>query len=1312
MIPAVAPAFDPRALQGPCVRVLSNGTLTTLVSAEGAGFTDHAGRRATGAAPEAAEPHPGLFLYVRDEDDGALWSVGAAPVRGAPARCEASAEPGVVRLERVERDVEAVCEIALAPDADAELRRVALRNAGDRPRRLSLTSYLEVVLNHPRAHEAHPAFSKLFVQTRADAAGGAIVARRRPRGAEAEAPVLAHALHGPGAASCETDRVRFLGRGRSYASPAALAPGARLSGTAGNVLDPIASWRRELVLAPGEQAEWIAVVALAATAPGAVALARRYAAAGAFAAVRAGAAAHERERLARFGLEPAQGAYLQALAGAMWAGAPYLRCTGDVLRRVGGQPDDLWVLDVPPDLPLAVVEPGPRAQALAAELAAALGYLAALGLQAKGLALDPRVRASGAVVAAKPGVDAHFLDAARACARLVLRDDWPALAAEAAPRAPAAPRARAAAAAGSARPAPRGAGSAEAAREAGAAHPREAASAASSRADGAGATAGAGGPAERLLLPNGRGGFSPDGREYVVRVAAGAADDALPPMPWVNVLATPRFGTLVSERGAATTWSRNSREHRLTPWSNDPALDPHGEALWLRDEDAGLFWSPQPGPTPGGAEYEVRHGHGHSRWLHRSHELEHEVTTVVAPDAPLKLTRVRLVNRSASPRRLSVFSYARLVLGVSPGDPRAVVVEPAGDGRTLCATNGLAGVFGDGVAFASAASDARGARVAFSADRHAFLGPGGDPAAPRAVAEDAALDGRAGAPLDPCFALQLRIELAPGASAACIFALGEAPSAAEAARLAARFVGARPFEDVLRAARAHWEEIADGVRVETPSPALDVLANGWLAYQTVSCRLWGRSAFYQSGGAFGFRDQLQDASALALVRPDLTRAQILLHAAHQFAEGDVLHWWHPPAERGTRTRFSDDLLWLPYVTAHYVATTGDRALLDEEVDFVTARALAPGEDEAYLATTPAGEPASVYEHCCRAIDRSLRVGRHGLPLMGTGDWNDGMNLVGREGRGESVWMAFFLYDVLRRFEPLCEARGDASRARRYAERREALSRAVEEHAWDGGWYRRAYFDDGTPLGTADAEECRIDVLPQAWAVISGAAPRARCETAVDAMLEELVLPEGRLLRLLAPPFDRHEPSPGYIRGYVPGIRENGGQYTHAAIWAVRALAELGRRDRAFALLEMLLAPTHARDAAGVETYKVEPYVVAADVYAVPPHVGRGGWTWYTGSAGWLWRVALESVLGLRLEEGRRLVLRPCVPDDWPGFRIELRLPHGGPRYAIRVRSRAGSSARVVAVRVDGADLPPEDGAAVWPVADDHAAHTVDVELGP
>jgi cyclic beta-1,2-glucan synthetase len=552
----------------------------------------------------------------------------------------------------------------------------------------------------------------------------------------------------------------------------------------------------------------------------------------------------------------------------------------------------------------------------------------------------------------------------------------------------------------------------------------------------------------------------------------------------------------------------------------------------------------------------------------------------------------------------------------------------------------------------------------------------------------------------------------PGESAECAFAFGECAGAGEALALVRRLREPGAVQASLDDATDSWDELVSGVRIETPSPELDLMVNGWLAYQTLSCRIWGRTAFYQSGGAFGFRDQLQDATALVLLRPDLARAQIVLHAAHQFVEGDVLHWWHPPLAKGIRTRFADDLLWLPWLAAQYVGASGDWAVLDERVRYLRAPALAAGEDEAYLVPADSGQAASIYDHCCRALDRSLVVGAHGLPLFGTGDWNDGMNRVGREGRGESVWMGFFLHTILGEFAPLCERRGDQERGARYLAFRAQLRAAIETAGWDGEWYRRAYYDDGTPLGSRQGDECRIDGLAQAWAVISGAAPPERARSAMASAERELVDEEAGLIRLLTPPFRDTPHDPGYIKGYVAGVRENGGQYTHAAMWLVRAFAEMGWRDRAAKRLAMLSPVSHTRTAEDVARYRTEPYVVVADIYGEPPHVGRGGWSWYTGSAGWMLRVALESVLGLRLVGGTELVLRPCVPDTWPAFRVDWRVPGSGTRYEIRFRNPSGTAAEVVAATLDGAALTPFQGGVTVPLARDGGTHRVEVVLGP
>jgi cyclic beta-1,2-glucan synthetase len=662
----------------------------------------------------------------------------------------------------------------------------------------------------------------------------------------------------------------------------------------------------------------------------------------------------------------------------------------------------------------------------------------------------------------------------------------------------------------------------------------------------------------------------------------------------------------------------------------------------------------------------------------------------------VRLTTVRLTNTGDAPRRLAVVSAARLVLGPDGAD--GVVTER--DGDTLFARNGARDEFAERVAFAAVAAPPD-ADVSLTAGRAAFLGRFGTPTAPLALAEGGALDGETGPGLDLA-AHRVALDLEPGETVTLAFALGEGKDRPEAEALAQRFRQPGAAEGAIDQTKAFWRETTTALTIETPEPALDLLVNGWLVYQNLSCRLWGRTAFYQSGGAYGFRDQLQDTSALVWARPDLTRAQVLRHAAHQFPEGDVLHWWHPPTGKGIRTRFADDLVWLPLLAAQYVAATGDAAVLEEHVPFVTARPLAEGEDEAFVRPERTEETATVYEHAARALDRSLDVGAHGLPLMGVGDWNDGMNRVGREGRGESVWMGFFLIQTLGDFLPHVEARGDEARAERYREHRQRLLRAVNEAGWDGAWYRRAFYDSGAAMGSAESDECQIDALVQAWAVLSGAAPPDRARQSLDALDERLIDEEAGLIRLLDPPFDRTPHDPGYIKGYVPGVRENGGQYTHAALWAVRAFAEAGRCERAAPLLAMLSPVSHTSSPEAVAVYKTEPYAVAADVYGVAPHVGRGGWTWYTGSAGWMLRVAVESVLGLGLDGGEALTLAPCIPSDWPGFSVRYRLPDGsGTVYKVRVER-----GDTPGLTLDGEPLAEAAGGWRVPLVRDGAEHAV------
>jgi cellobiose phosphorylase len=761
-----------------------------------------------------------------------------------------------------------------------------------------------------------------------------------------------------------------------------------------------------------------------------------------------------------------------------------------------------------------------------------------------------------------------------------------------------------------------------------------------------------------LLLANAYGGFSTDGREYVIPLTAGKP----PPAPWVNVLANPHFGCVVSEAGSAYTWYENAHEYRLTPWHNDPVSDPSGEAFYIRDEDSGQYWSPTPQPCPGPGQYRTRHGFGYSVFEYTDHDLLSELWVYVALDAPVKFSRLTLHNRSAQARRLTVTCFAEWVLGdLRSKTAMHVVSDTDPVSGALFARNRYAVEFSKQVAFLDCDLPANG----LTCDRSEFIGRNGDAQAPAGMRQ-ARLSGRMGGGLDPCAALQVSVLLEPGASRDVVFRLGAGADGLAASNCVLKHRGLQAAMDALDQVQAYWRRTLDTVRIETPEPSLDVLANGWLMYQVIACRFWARSGFYQSGGAIGFRDQLQDSMAMLHAAPAEARQHLLTCAAHQYAEGDVQHWWHPPLQRGVRTRCSDDLLWLPLAASRYVELTGDHGVLYETVGYLEGRALNAGEESYY--DLPAHSPLveSLYQHCQRAIGHALQCGVHGLPLIGSGDWNDGMNRVGEQGRGESVWLGFFGHEVLRAFASLALRHGDRAVALRCTTQAAALAQQLEQHAWDGDWYRRAWFDDGQVLGSASNQECRIDSLAQSWAVLSGVASGERARAAMEALDQHLVRRNIGIVKLLDPPFDLGSLDPGYIKGYLPGVRENGGQYTHAAIWASMAYARLGDADRAWELLRMI-NPVRQGYSELIDTYKVEPYVMAADVYAIAPHAGRGGWSWYTGSAGWMYRLIVESLLGLE-RRGDTLRMNPLLPEGWPGCVLHYRF--GDTHYRIEVRNSA------------------------------------------
>ncbi len=1325
----------------PAATMLSNGHHTTFVTAAGSGFVHMDGTALTRWVPDRTCEDLGVFLYIRDVERGRVWSAGRQPISNdEPDRYEAWFHLNKVEIARVDDWIETFSEIVVSPEDNVELRRYTLTNYGNVTRQLELTSYAEVVLNDPVADASHPAFSKLFVRTEVDLSRRTLLATRRAREAETTHPWLFHSLCGPrndGAEiEFETDRMRFIGRNRSLARPAALDEGTRLSGTTGSVLDPIVSLRRRIQLKPKERVTVTFALGTAPSREEALRLSDRYAHPEAEQRASELAQVYGLVELPHSGLTSERALYFQQLAAALLFNAPDLRAPERVLLRNHRPQSGLWAYGISGDLPVVVLRVGQideielvrlllqahsywrlkgfevdlvllnehppsyvdevqKMLQQAVETSASRGLMDQRGgvfiRRVEGMPPDDLtlILAVAGLVVAGVLPDLSVLEPIRAAApdrhhsrEALTREERPSM------RARLIPVSQAPGISSSTIPP---------------LHTGERLAERSAPSDG---------QREELLFFNGYGGFTPDGREYVIRLGGGGAPRSTP-LPWTNVIANESFGFLATESGAGMTWQGNSQMNKLTPWSNDPVADPADEAIWIRDDDDGVFWSPTPQPTPGPGAYEAHHGWGYSGYRHSSFGIEAETLMFVPLEDPVKVIRLRLTNQSERPRRLSAFRFQALVMSNRRDiGMRFVVVQPDHATGALFARNRYNMAYNNAVAFADAAridSENPTESVSHTADRTSFLGRLGSAADPAALRRGAELDGRTGAGLDPCAAFRIAVTLAPGETAEVVFLLGQAPRRDVARALIRRYRERGPITDALGAVAAFWRTTLGTIQVETPVPALDVLVNGWLLYQNLACRLWGRSAFYQSGGALGFRDQIQDALALLYTRPDLARKQILLHAAHQFEQGDVLHWWHPETGAGIRTRFSDDLLWLPYAMANYVQTTGDLTILDEAVPFLTARTLEVGESEVYLTPEIGDETGTLFEHACRAVDISLTRGLHGLPLMGSGDWNDGMNRVGDEGKGESVWLGFFLYDILESIIPIAEARSEDDRAERYGLYKRELQVALNEAGWDGNWFRRGYYDDGTPLGSIQNAECRIDAIAQAWSVISGAGDPDKTERALAATEEHLVDEEAGIIRLLTPPFDQTEHDPGYIKGYLPGVRENGGQYTHGVLWLIRAFAERGHTTRAMHLLEMILPTTRSSNRERADRFMTEPYAVAADVYGAPPHIGRGGWTWYTGSAGWMYRVAVETILGFGIEDGSTLVLNPRIPADWPQCTLTYR--RGETTYRIEIRNPDGIEGRIVSATLDGRPTAVENGMVRLPLVADGAVHDVQATLG-
>jgi cyclic beta-1,2-glucan synthetase len=1273
----------------PEVHLLSNGRYHVMVTNAGGGYSKWHDIFVTRWRSDPTRDNSGSFIYINDVSNDDIWSSSYQPTLIEPKSYEAVFLQARAEFKRRDQGLDSITEIAVSPEEDVEYRRITVTNVGLRTKTIELTSYAEVVLLPPAADEQHPAFSNLFVQTEIIRNQRAIVCTRRSRTPHEKNPWMFHllSLERDGIipdVSFETDRMKFIGRGRTTVNPIAVEKGGRLSGSEGFVLDTIASIRCILILKPGETATVGFVTGIAETRSESLALIEKYQDRRLADRVFELAMIHDRVTLQQLNVTETDAQVYGKLAGSILYTNNSRRANPAVLMKNNRGQSGLWAYSISGDIPIVLLRISDqskidiavkciqahaywRRRGLKVDLVIwnedFSGYRQNLGDLIMGLISSEPDSSSydrlGGIFLKYPDQmteEDRILMLSAAC--VIITDGGGTLAEQIRLTAR-----------GDILPYRRITRREESDSET--EHFKQ----------------------SQLLFFNGYGGFTEDGREYIIQIKHGTQT----PLPWVNVIANRRIGTVVSQ-GGAYTWYENAHEFRITPWHNDPVCDTSGEVLYLKDQASGKFWSPTPLPSPGTGDYLNRHGFGYSVFEYIYREIKSELWIYVDPDDPVKFWLLKVRNDSSSRRSLSASAFLELVLGDNRTKTHMHVrTEIDTATGALFATNSYNVDFAERVVFLESSEYDR----SISGDRTEFIGRNGNLSDPAAMYRKR-LSGKVGDGLDPAAAMQVYFDLEPGQEKEIVFIFGAGKNYDEARNLVLRYRTSLAAYQSRDRVWDYWKHTLGAVSIETPDTALNLISNGWLIYQVISSRLWARSGFYQSGGAFGFRDQLQDVAALIYSKPEMAREQILLCASKQFPEGDVQHWWHPPQGRGVRTRISDDYLWLPCIACLYVKRTGDTGVLDELVHFISGRLLGSGEESYYDMPRQSDEKVSVYEHCVRAIRHAFHFGEHGLPLMGSGDWNDGMNFVGIEGKGESVWLGFFLFKILNEFHDIALAHGDASFAEECAATAMILKENIDSSAWDGQWFLRGFFDDGTPLGSSQNQECRIDSIAQSWAILSGASTADRSSAALRSLEHKLVSQDTGLIRLLDPPFNIAQMEPGYIKGYPPGIRENGGQYTHAAVWAVMAFAQQGHTEKMKDLLFMLNPVNHGSSREKIERYGVEPYVMAADVYSVEPYVGRGGWTWYTGSASWMYRLVIESIFGINVQSNR-LAFSPCMPSDWEITTMHYRYRETVYHLVFRQHVPGGT----VKIELDGADQA--DNSII--LVDDRRDHNVMIDIG-
>ncbi|MBV8803171.1 MAG: cyclic beta 1-2 glucan synthetase, partial [Gammaproteobacteria bacterium] len=1240
----------------PQVQLLSNGRYHVMLTQAGGGYSRWNNIMLTRWREDSTCDHWGLFCYIRDVDQNKLFSTAYQPTKHKAENFRATLTEARVVFNLSQNKFDVNTEIVVSHEDDIELRRVRIHNQTNKKRLLEFTTFFEIVLAPEDTDLAQPTFSNLFVETELLTQQNTILAMRRDADKSKPAPCLFHLLNIHSkkryVLSFETDRAKFIGRCGTPRQPQALVMNNNpLTNTAGCVLDPIASIQCKITLDPGELIIFDVITGITESKSSTTSLVQKYQDRRFANRIFGLASAHSQVLLHHLNMSEVDAHLYERMASAIIYCNRSRRADPRIIMKNRRSQSALWAYSISGDLPIVLLHiMDIQNIELARQVIQAQAYWRLKGLEVDIVILsaehtsyrqplkdaitnlistnqtNPTAHSGKlffCMIEQMPAEDVILLESV---ARIVLSDQRGDLKMHLYRK--------------------RVNHSSIPLLKPSRIIPKYNAVRLKQPSD--------------LLFFNGYGGFTNGGNEYFIHLS----ENQTTPAPWINILANPHFGTTVSESNQGYTWVENSHEFRLTSWDNDPLQDTSGEAFYLRNEDNGLIWSPMPLPCRGKGDYQVRHGFGYSTFEHIENDIHTLLTVYVAADAPIKFVKIQITNQSQQLQRLSAVGFVTWILGDLRIKNFMHIATELSDSGAILAQNHYNADFGQRTAFFQAVTSKLNViKRSYTGDRMEFLGRNGSLQMPSALRYQS-LSNKVGAGLDPCAAIQLTFDLPPGETRDVIFMLGAGENKTEAETLLSNYHSLIAAKNAFKNVQQCWDDKINILRINTPDQSFNLLANGWLLYQILSSRLWGRTGYYQSSGAFGFRDQLQDAMSLTKVAPKLFRQQLILCASHQYEEGDVQHWWHPPLNRGVRTRCSDDYLWFPYALCHYIQTTGDKNILEEKTPFLIGRLLKPDEESNYELPNIGNETFSLYEHAVRAIKYGLRFGSRGLPLMGSGDWNDGMNLVGIKGKGESIWLGFFLYNVLTEFVPIASEHSDTSFASQCEEAANTLKQQLETHGWDGAWYLRAYFDNGQPLGSKNNEECCIDAIAQSWSVISKAAPLERAKEALNHLKKYLVDEEYNIIKLLAPPFDTSTPSPGYIQAYVPGVRENGGQYTHAAVWSVMAFALLGETNTAWQLFNMINPVNHGRNEKEISLYKIEPYVTAGDVYSISPHTGRGGWSWYSGSAGWMYRLMIETLLGIQLEAGEYLILSPSMPDEWLHFEAEYHFNTA--KYKIKV----------------------------------------------